>query len=337
MWTLASDVQILHGRRICRPKPLCDQCSVRDDCDYFRAASLRASTRGRPRPASRSRRARKTAGTMRPMTRDAFERLVAEAITLIPRRFRREMQNIAIVVEDEPARETARGDGDRAARLALRALPGHAAARTHVGHGNGLPDRITIFQRPIEEDCEDEDDVRAVIGETLIHEVGHYFGLSEEEIEEIEERYWRGETLGPDEDDELTRSARAAKRFGQHFLEPAWVAKLIASIAPAPDDTFLEIGPGRGALTVRWRRACGRSWPSKSIATWRRALRAHAAPNVARHRRRLPRRRSRGRCLAGRAQPVRVVGNLPYNVVVADPVQAAARCGRRAAALPTRR
>jgi len=35
-WTLASDVQILHGRRVCRPKPLCDQCSVRDDCDYFR-------------------------------------------------------------------------------------------------------------------------------------------------------------------------------------------------------------------------------------------------------------------------------------------------------------
>ena len=34
-WTLASDVQILHGRRICKPKPLCDQCSVRDDCDYF--------------------------------------------------------------------------------------------------------------------------------------------------------------------------------------------------------------------------------------------------------------------------------------------------------------
>jgi endonuclease-3 len=36
IWTLASDVQILHGRRICRPKPLCDQCSVRDDCDYYR-------------------------------------------------------------------------------------------------------------------------------------------------------------------------------------------------------------------------------------------------------------------------------------------------------------
>ena len=47
---------------------------------------------------------------------------------------------------------------------------------------------------------EDEDEVRAVIGETLIHEVGHYFGMSEEQIEEIEERYWRGETSPEDED-----------------------------------------------------------------------------------------------------------------------------------------
>ena len=42
MWTLASDVQILHGRRICRPKPLCDQCSVRKDCDYYRASEAEA-------------------------------------------------------------------------------------------------------------------------------------------------------------------------------------------------------------------------------------------------------------------------------------------------------
>ena len=46
-WTLASDVQILHGRRICKPKPLCDQCSVRDDCDYFRLVISR-ERRGRP-------------------------------------------------------------------------------------------------------------------------------------------------------------------------------------------------------------------------------------------------------------------------------------------------
>jgi predicted Zn-dependent protease with MMP-like domain len=68
--------------------------------------------------------------------------------------------------------------------------------------GNNLPDRITLYPRPIEEDCEDEDDIREVIGETLIHEVGHYFGLSEEEIEAIEERYWRGEEM---DDDDLAR------------------------------------------------------------------------------------------------------------------------------------
>jgi endonuclease-3 len=43
-WTLASDVQILHGRRVCRPKPLCDQCSVRDDCDYYRAVVAKVRT-----------------------------------------------------------------------------------------------------------------------------------------------------------------------------------------------------------------------------------------------------------------------------------------------------
>ncbi len=42
---------------------------------------------------------------------------------------------------------------------------------------------------------------------------------------------------------------KADKRFGQHFLEPAWAAKLIDAVAPQPSDTFLEIGPGRGALT----------------------------------------------------------------------------------------
>ena len=50
MWTLASDVQILHGRRICKPKPLCDQCSVRDDCDYYRLVV----SRGGPGPSTGS-------------------------------------------------------------------------------------------------------------------------------------------------------------------------------------------------------------------------------------------------------------------------------------------
>ena len=64
------------------------------------------------------------------------------------------------------------------------------------GHGNDLPDRIMLFQRPIEEDADgDEDEIVVAIGETLIHELGHYFGLSEDEIMDIEERYWRGEPI----------------------------------------------------------------------------------------------------------------------------------------------
>ena len=137
------------------------------------------------------------------MTRQRFESLVAEAVMLIPRRFRREMKNLALIVEDEPALELLADMDIEPPDTLLGLYQGTPLPERGATHGNTLPDVITIFQGPIEDECDDnEDDMRAVIGETLIHEVGHYFGLSEEEIEEIEERYWRGETLRADEDDE---------------------------------------------------------------------------------------------------------------------------------------
>jgi predicted Zn-dependent protease with MMP-like domain len=134
------------------------------------------------------------------MTRAAFERLVAEAVTLIPARFRREMKNLALVVEEEPSAELLEEMEIEPPDSLYGLYQGTPLPERTWGYGNTLPDRITLFQRPIEEDCEDEDEIRAAIGETLIHEVGHYFGLSEEEIEEIEAKYWRGETA--DDDDE---------------------------------------------------------------------------------------------------------------------------------------
>ena len=127
------------------------------------------------------------------MTRAAFEQLVAEALTLIPRRFRREMKNLALVVESEPSAELLAEMEIEPPDSLYGLYQGTPLPERTWGFGNVLPDRITLFQRPIEEDCEDEDDIRAVIGETLIHEVGHYFGLSEEEIEAIEEQVlaWR--------------------------------------------------------------------------------------------------------------------------------------------------
>lgn len=128
------------------------------------------------------------------MKRAEFERLVREAVTLIPKRFRREIRNLAVVVEEEPSAELLEEMEIEPPDSLYGLYQGTPLTERTWGYGNTLPDRITIFQRPIEEDCDDEEEVRAVIGETLIHEVGHYFGLSEEEIEEIEERYWRGET-----------------------------------------------------------------------------------------------------------------------------------------------
>lgn len=133
------------------------------------------------------------------MTRHAFERLVAEAMALIPDRFRREMQNLAVIVEDEPGAELLAEMEIEPPDSLYGLYSGTPITERHWGDGNQLPDRIYLYQRPIEEDCDDDEDVRAVIGETLIHEVGHYFGLSEEEIEAIEEEYWRELDQEPDE------------------------------------------------------------------------------------------------------------------------------------------
>ena len=135
------------------------------------------------------------------MDRAAFTRLVAEAVRLIPARFRREIKNLALVVEEEPSPELLAEMEIEPPDSLYGLYQGTPLTERTWGWGNTLPDRITIYQRPIEEDCDDEDEMRAVIGETLIHEVGHYFGLSEEEIEEIEERYWRAEAFDEDDDE----------------------------------------------------------------------------------------------------------------------------------------
>ena len=126
------------------------------------------------------------------MKRELFERLVADALTTIPRRFRAAMANLAIVVEDEPSAELL-GEMEIGPPDTLLGLyQGIPLTERRWDYGNALPDRILLFQGPLERESDDEDDLVVAIGETLIHEVGHYFGLSEEEIEEIEEKYWRG-------------------------------------------------------------------------------------------------------------------------------------------------
>jgi predicted Zn-dependent protease with MMP-like domain len=127
------------------------------------------------------------------MQRKRFERLVDNAVATIPRKFRDAVQNLAIVVEDEPSDDVLAEMEIEPGETLFGLYQGTPLTERAAGYGNALPDRITLYQFPIEDDCETDDEIVQCIGETLIHELGHYFGLSEDEIEEIEEKYWRGE------------------------------------------------------------------------------------------------------------------------------------------------
>jgi predicted Zn-dependent protease with MMP-like domain len=136
------------------------------------------------------------------MTRDEFKSLVEEAIDTIPPRFARHVRNLAIVIEDEPSDELLRDVEIEPPDTLLGLYQGTPLPERGWGYGNQLPDRITLFQGPIEDEAEgDEDLIVTTIGETLIHELGHYFGMDEDEIMAIEERYWRGEAEPDDEAD----------------------------------------------------------------------------------------------------------------------------------------
>jgi predicted Zn-dependent protease with MMP-like domain len=128
--------------------------------------------------------------------RASFERLVADALASIPHEFRDAMQNVAITVEDEPSADILREMEIEEPDTLFGLYQGTPLTERRWDYGNTLPDRILLFQGPHEREAEDEDDLVASIAETLIHEIGHYFGLSEEEIEEIEEKYWRGDYGG---------------------------------------------------------------------------------------------------------------------------------------------
>jgi predicted Zn-dependent protease with MMP-like domain len=125
------------------------------------------------------------------MTRERFTRLVEEALADIPQQFRDAMTNIAVVVEDEPAPERLEEMEMEPGDSLFGLYHGTPLTERDSTYGNALPDRISIYQRVIEGACEDDDDIRQCIAETVIHEFGHYFGLSEQEIEDIEENYWR--------------------------------------------------------------------------------------------------------------------------------------------------
>ncbi len=111
------------------------------------------------------------------MDRERFQKLVEQALERLPSAFRDKLTNIAIIVEDAPPREA---DGG----LLLGMFHGIPRTEKSVFFVSP-PDRIYLYQRNIEAVCRTEEDIRRQVRATLLHEVGHYFGLNEEELRGI--------------------------------------------------------------------------------------------------------------------------------------------------------
>jgi predicted Zn-dependent protease with MMP-like domain len=109
------------------------------------------------------------------MERRKFEALIAQALHGLPRAFREKLTNVAILVEDLPPKEA------QCKGLLLGLFRGIPRTEKSV-FSSSLPDRIFLYQRNIEAACASEAEVRRQIRATLLHEVGHYFGLSEDEL-----------------------------------------------------------------------------------------------------------------------------------------------------------
>lgn len=119
--------------------------------------------------------------------REHFERLVAQAVDNLPEEFRIRFENMTISVEDYPTAEDTRLTGH--SRHDLLGLFRGAGYPNRGGFFNlppALPDEIILFQKNIEGICSTQKELIEEIGLTLMHEVGHYFGMSEEDLEQYE-------------------------------------------------------------------------------------------------------------------------------------------------------
>jgi predicted Zn-dependent protease with MMP-like domain len=134
------------------------------------------------------------------MSRRQFEATVRAAMRAIPRGFRERMSNVEIVVEDRPSKDLLAEIGHEPGDVLFGLYQGTPLTERSWTHGNTLPDRIVLYRESLQEACADEDELFDEVCLTLIHEAGHYFGLSEEQIQAIEDEFWygKGKPVGED-------------------------------------------------------------------------------------------------------------------------------------------
>ena len=119
------------------------------------------------------------------LTRKEFEEAVVSALKKLPKFIKEKMENVDVVVEDRASRDLLSEMGLRSPSELLGLYQGVPLDRRGFYYGNVLPDKITLFQIPIESICKTKEEVKERIREVVIHEVGHYFGLNDERLRQV--------------------------------------------------------------------------------------------------------------------------------------------------------
>lgn len=120
------------------------------------------------------------------VTEEEFEKLVTEAISKLPEKFKKKMENIAIVIEDLPSRGLLMEMKIKSPYGLLGLYRGVPYTKRGIWYRNVMPDKIIIFKEPIEIRCRNKEEIRESVRKVVIHEIGHYFGLNEADLRKIE-------------------------------------------------------------------------------------------------------------------------------------------------------
>lgn len=120
------------------------------------------------------------------MEREKFEKYVEEALSKIPKKFKKYIQNLAVIIEETPSREIYRQTRSSLFSSILGLYHGIPFKHRGPYYGNLPPDVIVIYKKPIEDICRSEEEIRKKVKEVVFHEIGHYFGLKDDELREIE-------------------------------------------------------------------------------------------------------------------------------------------------------
>lgn len=117
---------------------------------------------------------------------EEFERLVEEALATIPEYFKAHLENAELVIEDNPSREVLEEMGMGRHETLLGLYQGVPLDERGLWYGNVLPDKITLFRIPLQRMSRSLEELRDNIRKTVIHEVGHFFGMTDEELKRYE-------------------------------------------------------------------------------------------------------------------------------------------------------